>query len=163
MPFPPFAAAVAAATLLAAACAARGGALPSPAGVAASAGSSAGEATPAGGAAPAGWRPCGRRRLRGRFCPLGSARRRCCLAGGRPCGVFARGSSGHRRRCPAVPQPALLPRDASARGLSGSRRLLQADRRPAAAGTALAHAPALCCLAATAAAAAGGCRHADRG
>ena len=94
-------------------------ALPSPAG-----------GTPVGGAAAAGGRPRGRRRLRGQFCRRGSARRRCCLAGGRPWGVFASGSSGHRRRCPAVPPPSLLPRGASARGLSGRRRFYRAGSQP---------------------------------
>ena len=58
-----------------------------------------------------------------------------------------------------------MPCGASARGLPAppAASLLQADRRSAAAGTALAHALALCCLAAAADAAAGGCRHADRG
>ena len=73
-----------------------------------------------------------------------------------PCGASAR-ASAPRRLCPRAQWPqALLPSGLPA---PPAASLLQADRRPAAAGTALAHAPALCCLAAAAA----GCRHADRG
>ena len=108
MPFPHFAAA-AAATLPAAACAVRGGALPSPAGVAASAGSSAGEAAPAGGAASLAAAPAG-------FLPLGAAATgaaalrclspRCCPAAPLPAGSVAAGASTERAPSPAGRKPA---------------------------------------------------------
>ena len=97
-----------------------------------------GAAASAGGAVPPGGRPCG---------------------GVSPAGAAA---AGVARRCPAAAGAASFRRQAPL-PVGCQPRRQQADCRPAAAGTALAHAPVLCCLATAAAAAAGGCRHADRG